>query len=59
MSFLEALGTDGTGELQVSLRLVFSHVIFERSPLTALKAAHLTPETHTDAVKMLRDAELN
>lgn len=47
---LEALAADHTGELQVRLRLVLGHVILERGPLAALEAAHLAPETHTDAV---------
>lgn len=44
---LEAFATDHTSKLQVRLRLVLGHVILERGPLTALEAAHLTPETHT------------
>lgn len=48
---LEAFAADHTGKLQVCLRLVLGHVILERGPLPALEAAHLAPETHTDAVR--------
>lgn len=41
MGFFKALAAYQAGKLQVSLCLVFSHVIFQRRPLTALEATDL------------------
>lgn len=41
VGLLEAFLAFHTGELQLRLRLVFSHVVFERGALSTLKATHL------------------
>lgn len=44
VSLLEALLANLAGELQVGLRLVLGHVVFQRGSLATLEAAHFAPK---------------
>lgn len=49
VGLLKTLPTHDAGKLQVSLCLVFGHVIFERRSLSTLEATHFTPVEKKDS----------